>query len=119
MDIPLQISFKNVDASEAVEARIREKVDKLEQYFGHIVSCRVVVERVNKQKTQGNLFNVRIDLAVPGHEIAITGVGPKDHAHEDVYVAIRDAFNAASRRVEDVARKLRGDVKTHNTAPLT
>lgn len=118
MDIPLQISFKNLDASDAVEARIREKVDKLEQFFGHIVSCRVVVESINKQHHQGNLYNVRIDLAVPGQEIAITGVGPKNHAHEDIYVAIRDAFNALSRRLEDIARKFRGDTKLHDTAIL-
>lgn len=118
MDIPLQISFKNIDASEAVETRIREKVEKLEQLFGHIVSCRVVVESINKQHHQGNLFNVRVDLAVPGHEIAITGVGPKNHAHEDIYVAIRDAFNATARRLEDAARKLRGDTKQHESPVL-
>jgi ribosomal subunit interface protein len=118
MDIPLQISFRNLDASEAVEAKIREKVDKLEQFFGHIVSCRVVVERINKQHHQGNLYNIRIDLAVPGHEIAVTGVGPKNHAHEDIYVALRDAFNATSRRLEDIARKFRGDTKLHEAAIL-
>jgi ribosome-associated translation inhibitor RaiA len=113
MDIPLQISFKNVDSSAAVEARIREKAEKLEHLYSHIVSCRVVVERINKQQHQGNLFNIRINLAVPGHEIAVTGVGPQDHAHEDVYVAIRDSFNTVSRCLEDYARKARGDVKTH------
>ena len=113
MDTPLQITFKNLDSSIAVEAKIREKVDKLEQYYGHIVSCRVVVERINKQHQHGNLFNVRVDLTVPGHEIAVTGVGPKDHAHEDIYVALRDTFNAVSRQLEDTARKLRGDVKQH------
>jgi ribosome-associated translation inhibitor RaiA len=87
MQIPLQISFRNMDPSPAVEERIRKKAAKLQRFHDRIIGCTVVVE------------------------------APHDHAHEDVYVAIRDAFNAATRRLEDQARKMRGSVKTHATPP--
>lgn len=108
MQIPLQLTIRDVDHSEALEAHIRGKVEKLEEFFKHIMSCRVVVEAPHKHHHQGRQFNVRIDIGVPGSEIVVN----HDHA-EDVYVALRDAFDAAKRRLEDYSRKIRGDVKTH------
>jgi len=108
MQIPLQITIRDVEHSEALETRIRSKVEKLEEFFQHIMSCRVVVEMPHKHHHQGKHFNVRIDIGVPGHEIAVN----RDH-DEDVYVAVRDAFDAAKRQLEDYARKIRGDIKTH------
>lgn len=113
MQIPLEITFHNMDRSDAVEANIREKADKLERYFDRIVACRVVVEAPHKHRRKGKLYNVRIDISVPGKEILVNRNGPKNQAHEDVYVAIRDAFAAAGRQVEDHARKVRGDIKSH------
>ena len=108
MQIPLQITIRDVEHSEALEAHIRGKVEKLEEFFKHITSCRVVVEVPHKHHHQGKQFNVRIDIGVPGSEIVVN----RDHA-EDVYVALRDAFDAAKRQLEDYARKIRGDIKTH------
>lgn len=105
---PLQITIRDVDHSEALDTHIRDKVKKLEEFFDHIMSCRVVVEMPHKHQHQGKQFNVRIDIGVPGSEIVVN----RDHA-ESVYVALRDAFDAAKRRLEDYARKIRGDVKTH------
>lgn len=111
--IPLQITFKGMDASEAVEANIREKAEKLERFSDHLMSCRVVVEAPHRHSRQGKMYDVRIDIGVVGGEVAVTRQGPQDQAHEDVYVAIRDAFNAAARQLEDYERKQRGDVKAH------
>jgi ribosomal subunit interface protein len=108
MQIPLQITIRDIEHSEALEARIRSKAAKLDEFFSHIISCRVVVELPHKHHHQGKQFNVRIDIGVPGSEILVN----RDHA-EDVYVALRDAFDAAKRQLEDYARKVRGDVKTH------
>lgn len=108
MQTPLQITIRDLEPSEALETRIREKAQKLEEFFKHIVSCRVVVESPHKHHHQGKQFNVRIDIGVPGNEIVVN----RDH-HEDVYVALRDAFDAAKRQLEDYARKTRGDIKTH------
>jgi ribosomal subunit interface protein len=117
MRLPLQITFRGMDPSPAVEAAIRERAERLDRFFGRIMSCHVVVEAPHRHSRKGKLYSVRIDMKVPRGEIAVSRNGPKDHAHEDVYVAIRDAFDAARRRLEDHARTARGAVKAH-AAPL-
>jgi len=84
-----------MESSDAVTARIRERAGELERFFDRIISCRVVAECRHPRRQQGNLFRVRIDLKVPGREITV-GRDPAAHkAHEDIYVALRDAFDAA------------------------
>jgi len=95
MQIPLQITLRNVAKSEAVESVIRRKAAKLDRYHRRIVSCRVVVEIPSRHRHQGKEFVVRLDIKVPGSEIVIT----HDH-HEDLYAALHEAFHAAQRRLE-------------------
>ena len=113
MQVPLQITFRHMDTSEALAARIRERAEELDRFFDRIVSCRVAVECRHPRHQKGNLFHVRVDLNVPGREIVV-GRGPAaTHAHEDAYVAVRDAFDAIRRLLEDHVRERRGDVKLH------
>lgn len=113
MRIPMQVTFRNMDRSDAVEDAVREHAQKLDQFCDHIMSCRVVIEAPHHHKHKGNIFHVGIDITAPGKEIAVTRDPSKHQAHEDMYVAIRDAFNAARRQLQDYAAKQRGDVKTH------
>jgi ribosomal subunit interface protein len=108
MKLPLQITLRDFPQSEALEAAIREKAEKLEQFYAGIMSCRVTVEMAGKHKHKGKEFVVRLDLTVPGKEIVIN----RDH-HVDVYVALRDAFDVAKRQLEDFVRRQRGEVKAH------
>jgi ribosomal subunit interface protein len=108
MQRPIQITFKDIPHSDAVESHIREKAAKLETFYPHIIGCHVTVELPHKHNHQGKQHNVRIDLKVPGGEIVVN----RDK-HEDLYVALRDAFDAAKRQVEEYGRKQRGDVKRH------
>ncbi|MFN0305643.1 MAG: HPF/RaiA family ribosome-associated protein [Burkholderiales bacterium] len=108
MQLPVQITFRHMAPSEAIEGAIREKATKLEKVHPHVMSCRVVVESIAAHKLQGKLYSLHIDLKVPGHEIAIT----RDR-DEDIYVALRDAFDAAKRKLEEHVRLQRGDVKAH------
>ncbi len=118
MQIPLDISFRNMDPSPAVEARIREKAAKLERFHGRIISCTVVVEAPHRHHHKGKLYSVHIDVKLPGgKDVVVDHAKPLDHAHEDVYLAVRDAFNATVRRLEDHTRRQRGDVKTHEVPP--
>lgn len=117
MDVPLDLSFRNMDPSDAVAANIRERVENLERYFGRINSCRVVVVAPHRRHRKGKLYNLRIEVGVPGHNLIVDRNPSEHHAHEDVYVAIRDAFDAARRQLEDHARKVSGRVKTHE-API-
>jgi ribosomal subunit interface protein len=102
MKLPLQISMHGIEPSDALHSAIKEKAEKLDRYYPHIMSCRVVLEVAGKHKRHGRQFSVRIDLKVPGEEIAVT------HEHdEDVQIALRDAFDAARRRLEDYGRQQR------------
>ena len=112
MKITPQITLKNVPHSEAVEAKIREKMSKLDQFSDRVMSCRVVVEESQRKQHQGKLFSVRIDMTVPGKELVVNRM-----ENEDLYVAVRDAFDAAKRQLEEHARKRRGDVKLHQESP--
>lgn len=107
MKLPLQVTFRNVDPSAAMQARIRALAARLEKFSARITSCRVVVESSSRRRHQGALFRVRIDIAVPRGEISTGKVHRLDHSHEDPYVALRDAFDAARRKLEDYARKPR------------
>ena len=131
MTIPIQITFRHMDSSPAVEARIRDEASALSRYFDRITSCRVVVEPPPHQQKGSRRFHVTVDIMVPGSEIVAKNEpshqslakqsGEDDlekhlemhPEHKDVYVAIRDAFQAARRQLEDYARKLRGEVKRH------
>jgi ribosomal subunit interface protein len=110
MQIPLQVTFREVPHSDAVEAAIREKAEKLDQFYDKITGCRAVVGMIQRHHHQGKLFNIRLDITVPGGEVVVNR--DKD---EDIYVAIRDAFDHAKRRLEDYARRQRGDIKVHET----
>lgn len=117
MQVPLQISFRNMDPSPSIEEVVREKAAKLERFFDRIVSCNVTIEAPHRHQHKGKLYKVRVDIGMPGKDVHVNQGGPKNQAHEDVYVAIRDAFDAAVRQMEDNARRLRGDVKSHSPQP--
>lgn len=117
MAMPLEIVFHNVDRSTAVEDATRERAAKLEQLAPNITSCRVTVEAPHRNHQQGNLYTVRIDLRYPGGETLASRAPGENHAHEDVYVALRDAFKAARRQLRDRVRVRRGDVKPHEAPP--
>jgi ribosome-associated translation inhibitor RaiA len=111
MPFPLQITFRGVDQSDALESWIRDWADKLERVSDRIERGEVVVEAPHKHHRQGAQFHVRIHLRVPGTDIDVDRDPGPDEAHQDPYVAVRDSFHAARRRLEDHVRKLRGDVK--------
>jgi ribosomal subunit interface protein len=113
MQTPVQITFRGIPHSDAVEARIREKAAKLDRFYSHIMSCRVAVESEHQHHHQGNQYHIRIDITTPGKELVISREHYDKKGHEDIYVAIRDAFNAAARQLEDYSQVQRGDIKTH------
>jgi ribosome-associated translation inhibitor RaiA len=108
MKKPVEIRFLGMEASPAVEAVAREKVAKLEGPGRELTSCRVTIEALHKHQQQGRPFAVRLDVTLPGHELGIDRV-----QNEDVYVALRDAFDGLRRRLDETLRRDRGEVKTH------
>jgi len=117
MRLPVEIRFHNLDRSPAVEAVVREAAAKLEQFVDSIMSCRVTVEGPHKRHQQGNLFAVHVDVRYAGGEVVASREPTAHQAHEDVYVAVRDAFKAARRQLQDRVRVRRGEVKPHTAEP--
>lgn len=105
--LPVQITTRDLPVSNSLESHIREKSAKLKRYHDNITSCRVVVEFAQKHKHRGKLYNVRIDVIVPGKEMVVTR-----KSNEDVYVALRDAFNALFRQLDNYSHKRHGRVKS-------
>jgi ribosome-associated translation inhibitor RaiA len=114
MRLPLQITFRHMEPSAVLETRIRELAARLERFSEHIRRCHVIVEPPAHHQHHGFLYDFRIDITLPEREIAIRHAHPEDHSHEDPYVALRDAFRAARRQLEDYERKRRGEVKRHS-----
>ncbi len=115
---PVEITFRNIGPSDAIEARIHKEAAKLQRFHQRIISCRVVVSAPDRHKHKGKLYRVRIQIEVPSGNLWINRRSPYDHAHEDVYVAVRDAFAAATRRLEEkTGKKLRKRVPRQETPP--
>ena len=89
-----EITLRGMSQSDALETRIRDKVRKLSKLFPALTGCRVVAEVPNHRHQQGNQFLVRLDITLPGREVIVN----RDH-HEDIYVAVREAFRAARRQL--------------------
>lgn len=117
MQLPVQITFRNIEGREWVNGQINERAKKLEKFFDRITSCRVMVEIPHKHHHRGNVVQVRIDITVPDKEIVITRETREQPQPEHLGSTIKEAFEAAKRQLEDYARKRRGNVKTHEVAP--
>jgi cold shock CspA family protein/ribosome-associated translation inhibitor RaiA len=134
MQSPLQITFRNMTPSATIEEWIRDEADKLESFYNRVMGCRVAIEVPHRHHRKGSPYHIRIDLTVPGEEIVVKREPSLSHRarqlgeteikkhlevknpHTNLRVAINDAFKAAGRRLQDYARRQRGDIKSH--APL-
>lgn len=136
MQIPLQITFRNIPASLVVQEWIQAEAQKLENFYHPIIGCRVALGVPHKHSRKGFQYGVRIDLTLPGGEVVVKhqsdlrsrafqeGIGemPKKLEvgipHKNLRLAIDDAFRVAGRRLQDYARKQSGRVKTHEAVPM-
>ena len=108
MQVPIQVTFRDVKHSSEVDAHLHEKSAKLHQFADNIISCHVVIEYASKQQQTGNLYNTRIVVNVPGKELVST------HNHnENMYLSIRDGFSDMIRQLEEYSRILHGNIKRH------
>jgi ribosome-associated translation inhibitor RaiA len=100
MNTALQITFRHMDTSPALESEARDALARLETHCDRIISCHVVVEAPHKHHRRGRRFHVRIELTVPGRDIVIAHAHEDRASHEDAHVALRDAFHAALRALD-------------------
>jgi cold shock CspA family protein len=114
MEIPLEISFRNVQPHPDIEARVRRRLAKLERLCDHIIRCRVAVERPNAHPDSGNPYRIRLELTVPPkHEIVVDEGPLANDLQTELPTVINNAFRAAERQVRRVVEKQRGQVKAH------
>lgn len=106
MQIPLQIAARGVELGDETETLIHQYADKLDRYYDRIMGIRVMVEVPQRRMGEAIMHNVRFDITVPGGEVLV-----KRQAHPELRTAIQRAFEAARRRLQDYARRQRGDVK--------
>jgi cold shock CspA family protein/ribosome-associated translation inhibitor RaiA len=119
MQTPLELNFANIAPSPAVEARVRMRVERLDRLFDGITSCHVWIEATHLSQAPGRAraktvaYDVRIELRVPGTELAVSRKPGDERAHTDIMIAVRDSFNAMERQLKDYVRRLHREVKTH------
>ncbi len=112
MEIPLQITARDIDLTDAIRAEIKEKAEKLDKFYDRITRCKIVVESPRRHQREGKLYSVHIYMTVPGSELVV-----KRELDKDLYVALRDAFRDIRRKLEDFVSEQRKDVKYHEEAP--
>jgi cold shock CspA family protein/ribosome-associated translation inhibitor RaiA len=112
MEFPLDITFRDMESSPAIEETVRRWAEKLGRIYDRIIRCHVIIERPHQHHRQGQRLRVAVVLSVPGPDIAVSRNTGRLGEHEDLHVAIRDAFLAARRQLEDRVRRMRQDVKT-------
>lgn len=113
MQTPLEVEFINMSASPALETLVRDKVAKLEHLHDRITGCRVTIESPHRHQHQGKQFEVHIRLTLPGTTL-VSSRDREDKGHDDPNVAVRDAFNAIRRQLENHIQVQRGEVKGHS-----
>jgi putative sigma-54 modulation protein len=113
MTVPLEIHFHGLDKSDAMEQRVREKFAKLERHFQHMSACRVVLEAPHRNPAKAKVFQVKIEISVKGkNPIIINHEREGAHANEDLGLTIRDAFEAAVRKVDEKASQMATRART-------
>lgn len=117
MALTTQITWRNLEPSPALETRIRSLAKRLEKFSSQLLHCHVIVELPHKHGHQGLVYEVHIRVTAPGAEIVAHREHQQRRSHENAYVALRDAFRAVRRQLEDYERKRRQDVKQHMPLP--
>jgi cold shock CspA family protein len=119
METPVQIEFRGLTASETLRASLLKHVAGLEDRFGRLTACHVVVTAPGGHHRNGGLYDVNIRLALPqGREVEVSRTPSADERHADFDFAVNDAFKRARRRLSDQVRRMRGEVKAHEAPPI-
>ncbi len=114
MQLPLQLSFKDIEKDPMVEGQIHDRIESLERFCDHINSCRVVVERPQRHQSSGNPFRVRVDITIAGgHEVVAKQEAGKGDMHDPLQVVVKKVFDSAEKQVKKVTDKQHGHVKLH------
>ena len=119
MQTPVKIDFQGIEANPSARASIEKHIADLEQRFGRLTACRVVLKGPGSHHLTGGLYEVNIRLALPdGREVNVARTPKADERHSDLPFAINDAFKRTRRRLQDQVRRLQGHTKQHDVQPI-
>ncbi|MFK7865751.1 MAG: ribosome-associated translation inhibitor RaiA [Pseudohongiellaceae bacterium] len=107
----IQVVFHNIEQSEAIQEAVHKRIEKLERYCSQIIGGRVVLDSPHNNHHKGKVYSVGLEVHTPQLEVRVNQDQHDNHAHEDLYIAIRDAFNVAERQLKSVDKK-------HRATPL-
>lgn len=120
MQVPLEVTYRGVEKTDAIETLVLKKVAKLEEVCDHINSCRIAIEKPHDRPDSGSPYRVRIDLTVPpGHEIVADSNPAEGIQYSELETVVRDAFDAARRQLAELNERQRQKVKTHEMQQMT
>lgn len=109
--VPLKIVCRDFKVTPAIRTELRNCTSKLEEFFPRLVRCEVAISVPHRRRNKGNVYHVALRIEVPGPDIVVNRESEEDVAHENLRIAINDAFRAAERKLEDLIREMRGFVK--------
>lgn len=109
MEVPPEISFRNVEPTQEIKAKIHDEIDKLDRLYPRVIACRVMVDVPHKRHETGNLYHVRIDLTIPKQELVVSRDPPEQQSRESLSAAISDAFTDMQRQLKEHVARMRGD----------
>ena len=111
--IPFQITFHELSESDAVWMAVQKRIERLEHLYNRITKCEVVISCPHRHRHADRLYNIQIHIHIPRSNVVVTRNPPQREQHRDIYVAVRDAFQAAERSLLEKVRILRHEVKFH------
>lgn len=115
MILPIQISFHHMRRSATLEVKIRERAEKLSEFYQDITACRVSVEAFRRQHQGSCLYRVRVDITMPDDELVASRESDEHVSYKDVYVAVRDAFDSVQEGLKEYVKRRLEKVKSHAT----
>jgi len=116
MSIPSSVHFHNMDRSPTLETDIKNHVESLSQFFDRIIDCQVTIDAPHRHHHNGIRDKVVINISVPGDTLVVSHEDASSPAHDDCYVAVRDAFRSARRQLQDYARIRRKKIKSDESS---
>jgi cold shock CspA family protein len=114
MEVPLELTFRDIEKTTELEDLIVTKASKLEEVCDHVTSCRVMIERAQESRRTGNPVQARVEVRVPhGKEIVVTREASREGATDPLPALIRQVFSVVRRQLREVVDQQRGEVKPH------
>lgn len=119
MQIPSEIEYQGMAGTPEIQDAIEKHIAALEERWGRVTACRVVLKGPGGHHRNGGLYEVHIRLALPdGRQVNVERTPPEDERRSDLTFALNDAFKRARRQLQDQVRRAQGQIKRREGPPV-